>query len=423
MDQPAPSNSVFWIDAEKIRPNPYQPRRDFDSRGLEDLADSIRQYGVLQPLTVTRHEEQTEAGLSVYYELIAGERRLRASKLAGLQQVPAIIRSGEETNKMKLELAIIENLQREDLNPIDRAYAFRQLNDEFNLTHAEIGKRMGKSREYVSNTLRLLQLPDYVQEAVRAGKMAEGHTRPLQMLRDRPEEMDTLFKEILYKKLSVREAEKIARSIAKDKLRKPPSGDPALTAYAEKFSERLGTRVMIEKTKKGKGGKIVIDFFSPDDLDDLLGALRQDGEPKDLMQQFVERTKTELAAKHDNQPAASLDQVFGKAGASTMPEASEAVSILKPPVPPSNQPAVPQPPAKPQEVNLEAYGTDFEEEDEDEDDEAIIASILQQIPTRRARQIREAERAASQPNAQPNQQDSTGELGTLMDDLADLTQE
>ena len=405
MDQPTPSNSVFWIDAEKIRPNPYQPRRNFDPRSLEDLADSIRQYGVLQPLTVTRHEEKTDSGLSVYYELIAGERRLRASKLAGLQQVPAIIRTGEETNKMKLELAIIENLQREDLNPIDRAVAFRQLNDEFSLTHAEIGKRMGKSREYVSNTLRLLQLPDYVQEAVRAGKMAEGHTRPLQMLRDRPEEMDTLFKEILYKKLSVREAEKIARSIAKDKTRKPPSGDPALTAYAQQFSERLGTRVMIEKTKKGKGGKIVIDFFSPEDLDDLLAVVKNGEEPKDLMQQFVERTKAELDAKEQSKPegapAASLDQVFGGVPASDVPKVPTSPSATE------------------QSIDMESYGHDFEDESEDEDDDAVLMQLIARIP-RRKRASQPSVPAADTSAQSIAASDSQGGANALDDTLAAL---
>jgi ParB family chromosome partitioning protein len=140
------NNSIFWVETDKIRPNPYQPRKEFDERALVDLADSIRQYGVLQPLVVTRHEVELPdgQGLSVQYELIAGERRLRASRIAGLPQVPVIIRSGTEDAKTKLELAIIENLQREDLNPIDRARAFMQLHTEFGFTHAEIGKKNGQ---------------------------------------------------------------------------------------------------------------------------------------------------------------------------------------------------------------------------------------------------------------------------------------
>jgi ParB family chromosome partitioning protein len=152
------SNSIFFIEVDKIKPNPFQPRREFDQRALNDLALSIRQYGVLQPLVVSRQEVPEEDGsMRVEYELIAGERRLRASRLAGLAQVPAVIRVGD--NPMaKLELAIIENLQREDLNAVERARAFLRLGEEFNFTHTQIGQKMGKSREYVSNTLRLTSI-------------------------------------------------------------------------------------------------------------------------------------------------------------------------------------------------------------------------------------------------------------------------
>jgi len=261
------SNSIFWVEVEKINPNPYQPRKEFDHASLKDLADSIRQYGVLQPLVVTRKEmEKADGGLTVEYELIAGERRLRASKLAGLQQVPVVIRQEEDPN-VKLELAIIENLQREDLNPIDRARAFLRLAHEFNLTHAEIGRKMGKSREYVSNSLRLLQLPQDIMQAVSEKKISEGHTRPLMMLSDRPEEQMTLFKEIVFKKMSVRESELVARKIAKDKVRKKEINDPRITEFEEKFSENLGTSVHIEATENG--GKIVIDYFAPEDLQQI----------------------------------------------------------------------------------------------------------------------------------------------------------
>lgn len=219
---PHTSNSVFWIDVDKINPNPYQPRQHFDEATLIEMSESIRLYGILQPLVVTRQERMTEeGGMQVEYEIIAGERRLRASKLAGLKQVPAVIRTGDQTDKMKLELAIIENLQREDLNAIDRASAFRKLHEQFGLTHADIGKKMGKSREYISNSLRLLNLPQDIQAAIAAGHMAEGHARPLLMLRDNPEDQHSVFQEILINKISVREAERIARRVAKDKVRKP----------------------------------------------------------------------------------------------------------------------------------------------------------------------------------------------------------
>src|SRR3989344_5961188 len=263
------SNSIFWIDTDKIKPNPYQPRRDFDEARLEELALSIKQYGVLQPLTVSRVEvEKDGGGLMTEYELIAGERRLRAAKLAGVSQVPAIIRTGD-TAIMKLELAIIENLQREDLNVVDRARAFSRLYNEFKFTHAEIAKKMGKSREYVTNSLRILTLPEEIINGLSEGKISDGHTRPLLMLVDHPEEQMVLFKEIVYKKITVREAERLARKIAYDRVRKKEfMPDPEITELEEAFQEKLGTRVHIEK--KELGGQIKIDYFSTDDLRTIL---------------------------------------------------------------------------------------------------------------------------------------------------------
>lgn len=275
------SNSIFWIEVNKIRPNPYQPRMEFNEDRLRELAESIRQYGILQPLVVTRHEVVKEdGGMEVQYELISGERRFRASKIAGLMQVPSIIRSGEQTDKMKLEMAIIENLQREDLNPIERAKAFSQLAKEFNLTHAEIAKKVGKSREYVSNSIRLLLLPEEMIQAIPARKISEGHSRPLLMLSDRPEEQMTLFKEIVSKALTVREAEQISRRIATDKLRrKDHLLDPQVLEMETQLSERYGTRVRVEK-KDQERGKISIDFYSEDDLNKILQMLSEDKEAK-----------------------------------------------------------------------------------------------------------------------------------------------
>lgn len=261
--------SIFWVETDRISPNPYQPRRTFDEAALASLAESIRQYGVLQPLTVTRKETEIAGeGIRVEYELIAGERRLRAAKLAGIAQVPVVIRSGEDDDRLKLELAIIENLQREDLNPIDRATAFNRLAVEFGLKHAEIGKRVGKSREYVSNTLRILLMPQEMQEALARGEINEGHTRPLLMLMDKPEEQRTLFQEITLRKLTVRDAEQLARRVAVEKSRK---GDltPELILLERELTDALGTRVRIEKKEQGGklvSGKLLIDFFSADDL-------------------------------------------------------------------------------------------------------------------------------------------------------------
>jgi len=264
------SKSIFYIDTDKIKPNPYQPRREFNESRLRELADSIKQYGVLQPLVVTRREvEKEDGGLAVEYELIAGERRLRASKIAGILQVPVVIRSVDDDDKMKLELAIIENLQREDLSPVDRAVAFKKLVDQFGFKHTEIAKKVGKSREYVSNSLRLLMLPQDILGCLASGKITEGHTRPLLMLIDKPEEQQVLFKEIILKRMTVREAEHLARRSAYDKVRKKDlMHDPDLMEVEDKLTEAFGTKVYIDK--RGDAGRVMIDFFTKEDLRKIL---------------------------------------------------------------------------------------------------------------------------------------------------------
>lgn len=270
------NDSIFWVEVDKIRPNPYQPRTEFDEARLKDLSDSIRQYGVLQPLVVTRHEEEREdGGISTFYELIAGERRLRASKLAGVTQVPVVIRSQEESERTKLELAIIENLQREDLNAIDRARAFERLQKEFKLNNAEIGRKVGKSREYVSNSLRLLALPELVQNAIKGGAIYEGHARALLMLQDRPEELITVFRDITIKKLSVRDVEKVAREIAWERARKR-NIRPEIEEFEKEIAEALGTRVEIREQDEKGGGKVIVDYFSPEDLRQILAHIRKE---------------------------------------------------------------------------------------------------------------------------------------------------
>jgi ParB family chromosome partitioning protein len=272
-------NSIFWIEIEKIVPNPYQPRREFDEDRLKELSDSIRQYGVLQPLVVSRQETMLEnGGVKVEYELIAGERRLRASKLANLTQVPVVVRTGDDS-RAKLELAIIENLQREDLNSVERAQSFQRLADEFKLTWAEVGRKMGKSREYVSNTVRILMLPQDILDAIAKRQITEGHTRPLLMLIDRPSEQMTLFKEMMVRKMTVREAEQIARRIAFEKVRKKDLFmTPEVVDMEERLAETLGTRVQIEPRERG--GRIWIDYFSHEELLALSIAIRKAGEEK-----------------------------------------------------------------------------------------------------------------------------------------------
>ncbi|MEK7597004.1 MAG: ParB/RepB/Spo0J family partition protein [Patescibacteria group bacterium] len=282
-------DSIFWIETHKIRPNPYQPRHEFDEAGLRDLAESIRMYGLLQPLTVTRTEiPKEDGGLAVEYELISGERRLRAAKLLGLEHVPAIIRANSDDARVKLELAIIENLQREDLNPVERARSFNQLSEEFGLKHIQIAQKIGKSREYVSNCIRLLMLSSDILDSLSAGKISEGHARPLMMLADRPEEQTTLFKEITFKRLTVRETEMIARKIAVERARKKErSFDPTIIEMEQRLSETFGTRVSIEQ--KQKGGKITIDFFSPEDLKTILDIVQSNRrvDPREVLERNI----------------------------------------------------------------------------------------------------------------------------------------
>lgn len=274
------SDSIFWIELDKIKANPYQPRKDFDQAALQDLAESIRMYGLLQPITVTRIETLKEdGGLAVHYELISGERRTRASRLAGLVQIPAIIRAKEEDARTKLELAIIENIQREDLNVIDRARAFQQLVKEFGFKHAEVAQKMNKSREYVTNSMRLLSLPEHMLQALGEKRIMEGHTRPLLMLVDRPEEQETLFQDILGRKLNVRESEMIARRIAKERARKKEKDlNPEIIEFENRFNEVLGTKVHIES--KEQGGKITIDYYDLVDLKKILDKLQNEQSEK-----------------------------------------------------------------------------------------------------------------------------------------------
>ncbi len=312
---PTKYDSVFWIDVDRILPNPYQPRKEFSEAGLSSLAESIRQYGVLQPLVVSRSEvEKPEGGLESVYELIAGERRLRASRLAGLRQIPVVIRQGDN-NLTKLELAIIENLQREDLNAIDRAKALQKLIDEFGISHAETAAKIGKSREYVSNSLRLLSLPEHMQSAIVGREISEGHARPLMALNDRPLERETLFKEIILKRLPVRAAERIARSIAQERVHKQHRKSAEMVEIEKSLTETLGTRVIIETN--AEGGCLRIDFFSPDDLQQLVAVL--------AAEQAAENVAAELPHIFPNTTQLSSDPV--PPAAPEEPEDDELYSV------------------------------------------------------------------------------------------------
>jgi ParB family chromosome partitioning protein len=298
--EPNKYDSVYWVEVDRVQPNPSQPRREFDEERLKALAESIRQYGVLQPLVVTRKEiEKPNGGIQSIYELIAGERRLRASKLVGLKEIPVVLRGGEESDQMKLELAIVENLQREDLNAIDRAQSLQQLVDTFGLSHSEVGAKIGRSREFVSNSIRLLSLPEEVQQAIVNRELSEGHARALLMINDRPEELQTVFKEILLKKTSVRMAEQLVRRIATDKVRKYDK-TPEMVQLEKNLTETLGTRVMIEN--RPNGGRLLIEFFSPEDLAHIADILAKRDQAQSVEQHVVPTESAPLQSATNTTP-------------------------------------------------------------------------------------------------------------------------
>lgn len=259
--------NVFQIEVDRIKPNPNQPRRDFDEDALRELAASIREFGVLQPLIVSKIEKETDSGWSVYYELVAGERRLMAAKMAGLHTVPVIVRK-ESGDREKLELAVIENIQRADLNPIEFARAIARLQDEFGLTQREIAVRLSKSREAIANSVRLLGLPSAIQDAVAEGKITESHARLLLSIED-PALQNEVFEDILKYGLSVREAEARMRhgrgvSTKTTMIRI----NPEVEALKSRLEEFLGTKVDLQS--KGTSGKISISFYSPDELEAIV---------------------------------------------------------------------------------------------------------------------------------------------------------
>ena len=252
------------VKITKVEPNREQPRKNFDEDALQELADSIKQFGLLQPILVQDRKD--------YYEIIAGERRWRAAKLAGLKEVPVIIRN--YTEQEIVEIALIENIQREDLNPIEEAQAYKKLLTEFHLKQDEVAERVSKSRAAVTNSIRLLKLSDKVQQMVIDEMISTGHARALLAVED-PEEQHTLAQKIFDEKLSVRETEKLVKNL--HKAPKPKKADDkALQAIyleiEENLKQKLGTKVAI--AAKGQGaGKIEIEFYSHDDLDRILDML------------------------------------------------------------------------------------------------------------------------------------------------------
>ncbi len=255
---------VTEVAVAQIVPNPRQPRLHFDPDELAELAASIAEHGVIQPLIVTKGDSHNE------YVLIAGERRLQASKKAGLKMVPVIVR--EATEQGRLELALIENVQRADLSPLETAEAYRQLAEEFNLSHEAIGKRVGKSRVAVTNTLRLLALPPKVQQAILDGLISEGHGRALLALPTVQAQLAAL-QTVVNQNLSVRQTEALVRKLTGEKpVSKPKPGPNAeVKALEERLMQQFGTKVAVKHGKKG--GSITIHYFSNEELDSLLNHL------------------------------------------------------------------------------------------------------------------------------------------------------
>ena len=256
--------NLTYISIGKISPNPRQPRRNFDAEELSELTSSILEHGILQPLIISPGLKEGE------YILIAGERRLQASRLAGLDEVPVVIRS--TTDMQKLELALIENVQRADLNPLEQAEAFRQLADEFDLSHEEIAKKVGKSRVAVSNTLRLLKLPDFIKNALIEGRISEGHARALLALNS-AESQTAVLRTILNQELSVRQTEELVRKYGGERVvvKSRDTVSPEVADLEEKLQASLGTKVSFRAGKQG--GSITIYYYSAEELDSLLRRL------------------------------------------------------------------------------------------------------------------------------------------------------
>ncbi|MEA3406857.1 MAG: ParB/RepB/Spo0J family partition protein [Chloroflexota bacterium] len=254
------------VNIDAIVPNPFQARSVFDEGALRELAASIKEVGLIQPLLVQEVTGREDASEPKRYQLIAGERRWRAARLAGLQHVDVMVK--DATPQEMLELALVENIQRADLNPLEEAQAYSQLAEEFDLTHERIAERVGRSRASVTNTLRLLQLPEEVKEALLANRLSEGHARALLMLDSKEDRLQAL-QQVLERNLSVRQTEELARRVHSPKESKPKerTRSPETVALEGEFRDALGTKVRLYRTSKG--GRLVIHFYSEEELQAL----------------------------------------------------------------------------------------------------------------------------------------------------------
>ncbi|MFA5714520.1 MAG: ParB/RepB/Spo0J family partition protein [Candidatus Paceibacterota bacterium] len=265
---------IFWIEIEKIKPNPYQPRKEFDEEALESLGESIKKYGILQPIIVNKIEKKTERGIFYEYQIVAGERRWRAAQRIGLKQIPVIIR--EQSNREKLEIALIENVQRKNLNPIDKAEAFDRLRIEFGLLEKEIAKIAGTSREAIANSLRILSLPIEAKKALREGNISEGHARALLGSRD-IKLIKELLEEVMANGYSVRETER------RVKERNAGAGPKKsfvkqIPQLVSEFFERKVKQILnlenIKIEKKKDNIQLTVNFKSEEEMNEWLKKLR-----------------------------------------------------------------------------------------------------------------------------------------------------
>ena len=269
IDEPSDSKpEIAELLVDSISSNPHQPRHDFDPVALEELAASINENGIVQPITVRKKDGK--------FELIAGERRLRAVKLINMRTIPAYVMSVENDGSL-LQLALIENIQREDLNPVDVALAYRELVETHGLTHGEIADRVGKDRSTVANFLRLLGLPDEIKESVRKGEISQGHARALLPIKESAE-MLALYRKIIKDGLSVRQVEDIIKGGIKEtpksiRIKTSSAKSPQLKAIESELMMKFGTKVRIRE--KGSGGEVIVEYYSNEDLDRLITLIGQ----------------------------------------------------------------------------------------------------------------------------------------------------
>ncbi|AWX59090.1 MULTISPECIES: ParB/RepB/Spo0J family partition protein [Brevibacillus] len=254
---------VKEVSINEIRPNPYQPRKEFEQSAIEELAQSIKEHGIIQPLIVRKSIKG--------YELVAGERRLRAAKVAGLKEVPVVVKA--YTDQQLMEIALIENLQRENLNPLEEAEAYDKLISHHDYTQEQLAQKIGKSRPHVANMLRLLQLPEKIRKMVSAAELSMGHSRALLGVTDKKVQQQ-LANDVVEKGLSVRQLEELVKQLnvsRETKKKKPAKNEPVLIEMEERLRSRFGTAVKIKKGSKR--GKIEIDFYSQEDLERIIEML------------------------------------------------------------------------------------------------------------------------------------------------------